>query len=132
MRRVQHRDIRDGSRRVKRIRKQIIVKDILIAPEAGGERVCSAFREPQAAHIQWVAAVSEVAEAEIIKQFSGMRRRAHVERVLQQPGTAAKVYKRVPHCLATGEIGEASAKFGGLLDFKATKRLSLIALRIHG
>ena len=82
------------------------------------------------AHIQWVATVAEVAEAEIIKQFSRMVGRAHVERILQQPGTGTKIDKRVPHGLAAGEVRDASAKFSGLLYFKAAPVLAFILFGI--
>ncbi len=124
MRRMQDWDIRIRSRRVQRICEQVIIKDILVTPEAGVEIVQSPFKHPQPADIVGVAAISEVAERHIVKQQARMGRRVHVQRILQQPWAGTEVYKCVPNSGVAAEIGDSSAKLGRLFDLIATDSFS--------
>src|ERR1051326_615259 len=70
VRRIQNRDIRVRRWRVQRVGEQVVVEDVLVALEIAGERIERALGKAQVAHIDGIAAVAEVAEAEIIKKLA--------------------------------------------------------------
>src|SRR5262249_45382044 len=97
--------------RIQRIKKQIVVKDVLIPPETGIEAIHFSLLRAYAADIVRIAAVTEVGKQKIVKQHAGVRRRMHLQRVFQKTGTCSQVDHAVPRAGVAGEIGDTSAEF---------------------
>ena len=124
MRALQNRNRGIRERWIQRVAQQIVVKDVLVAPEIGVEVVQRSFEHPQVADVVWIAAIAVVAEGKIVEQQSFVRGRMQIERILQQPGAAAEIHERVPDSGIAGEVGDASAKFCRLLDLVTAGRRS--------
>ena len=82
-------------RRVQRVGEQVIVPKILVAAEQQPKVVPFILFDAQARHVVRIAAISEVAETQVVEKDSIVVDRAHLQRVVEEANAGTEVLKRI-------------------------------------
>src|ERR1700677_5085641 len=70
--------------RVQGIGEQVVVPKVLVAAEQKPKVVPFVLSDAQARNIVWIAAISKVAETQVVEQESIVIYRAHLQRVVEE------------------------------------------------
>ena len=116
VRRIGDRSRRTKARWVQRIREQVVIPDILVAPVQRAKIVPLVLFDPQSRNVVGIAAVAKVAERQIVEEDSPVIDRPHVHGVIEQPHAGTQVFKRVVIVQISADHAVAVAELDGLLN----------------
>ncbi len=105
-----------GACGIQRVGKEVVVPKILVAPKEKLKVVPFIFVDVQARNVVRIAAISEVAESEIIEQHTFVIHRAHFEGVIEQAHALAKIDEGVISLLVAVDPIRPVAKFNRLTN----------------
>ena len=95
MRRSRNAHRRSRSRRVQRIGQQVVIPEILVPAKQHSKVIPLVLVDAQAGHVVRIAAVAEVAEAEIVEQEAVVVHRAHIQRVIEETNARTKIHEGI-------------------------------------
>ena len=103
-------------RGVQRIRVQVVVPEVLVAPKHHPKVVPFVLFDAQSRHVIGIAAVSEVAEGEVIEQQSVVIDRTHFQGEIEKPHARTQIFKGVVGVFIAVDLAGAIAEFNALVD----------------
>ena len=114
---IEHGDRWTRGWRVEGIDQEIVVKEILVATEAGQKVVPLVFLYPGAQYVVGIASPSEAVDGKIVEEQAAVILRLHGESFVEKPWAGLEVDQGVVHIIAAGHVGVAIADFGGRMNY---------------
>src|SRR5271163_2109554 len=112
------------SRRIQRIRQQVVVPEILVPPKQYTKVVPFVLVEAQARYIVRIAAITKIAEVEVVEQKAVVIERAHIQRVIKETQARTEIHKRIVSIHVPIDRASPPPRLDGLLDVVVSRILS--------
>src|ERR1700677_1116069 len=102
--------------RVQGIGEQVVIPKVLVAAEEQPKVVPFILSDAQASNIVRIAAISEVAETQVVEQESIVIERAHLQGVVEKTKAGTEVLERIVGVCIAVDLARSISGFDGRMD----------------